>query len=86
MADRLMTPARSCRARRPPQRLRQGPRGLHGGKGRRRIDVDRERETAPSPKNAGWTTPDEIVAVMRFLCSDAAAAVNGQRIALGDRA
>ena len=50
------------------------------------IDVDRERETAPSPKNAGWTTPDEIVAVMRYLCSDGAAAINGQRIGLDNRA
>ena len=28
----------------------------------RKIDVDHERETAPSPKNASWTTPDEIAA------------------------
>ncbi|CAN5544270.1 SDR family oxidoreductase [soil metagenome] len=50
------------------------------------IDAERQRETAPSPKNASWTTPDEIVAVLRFLASDDAAAVNGQRIALDGRA
>jgi NAD(P)-dependent dehydrogenase (short-subunit alcohol dehydrogenase family) len=49
------------------------------------IDAARERMTDPSAKNASWTTPDEIVAVMRFLCSDGAAAINGQRIALDDR-
>ena len=51
----------------------------------RKIDADHERETAPSSKNAGWATPEEIVSAMRFLCSDAAVAVNGQRIALDGR-
>lgn len=49
------------------------------------IDARHERETAPSPKNAGWTTPEEIVATIRYLLSDAGAAVNGQRIALDGR-
>ncbi len=49
------------------------------------IDVGHERETAPSPKNAGWTTPEEVVATIRYLVSDAGAAVNGQRIALDGR-
>ena len=49
------------------------------------IDTALERETDPSPKNVGWTTPEEIVAVMRYLCSDEAAAINGQRIALDNR-
>ncbi|MEX1173153.1 MAG: SDR family NAD(P)-dependent oxidoreductase [Chloroflexota bacterium] len=49
------------------------------------IDAERERETAPSAKNASWTTPDEIVATIRYLCSDAAAAVNGARIPLDGR-
>jgi NAD(P)-dependent dehydrogenase (short-subunit alcohol dehydrogenase family) len=50
------------------------------------IDADHERETSPSPKNAGWTTPEEIVAAMRFLCSEPAGAINGARIALDGRA
>jgi NAD(P)-dependent dehydrogenase (short-subunit alcohol dehydrogenase family) len=33
-----------------------------------------------SPKNASWTTPEELVAAMRYLCSDEASAVNGVRI------
>lgn len=49
------------------------------------IDATHERETAPSPKNASWTTPDEIVATMRYLCSGEAAAVNGARIPLDGR-
>ena len=40
---------------------------------------------APSPKNASWTTPEEIAAVMRQLCSDEAAAINGARIPLDGR-
>jgi NAD(P)-dependent dehydrogenase (short-subunit alcohol dehydrogenase family) len=52
----------------------------------RKIDTDHERESAPSPKNAAWTTPEEIAAVMRFLCSDDAAAITGARIALDGRA
>jgi NAD(P)-dependent dehydrogenase (short-subunit alcohol dehydrogenase family) len=51
----------------------------------RKIDTDHERQSAPSPKNAAWTTPEEIAATMRYLCSDDAAAVTGQRIALDGR-
>lgn len=51
----------------------------------KKIDSDRERETEPSTKNAGWTTPAEIAAVMRQLCSDEAAAINGARIPLDGR-
>jgi len=50
------------------------------------IDADHERERAPAGKNAGWTTPNEIVATMRYLCSDDAAAINGTRIPLDGRA
>lgn len=49
------------------------------------IDAERQRETAPSAKNASWTTPDEIVEVLRYLASAQASAVNGQRIALDGR-
>jgi len=51
----------------------------------RAIDAEHERETAPSPKNASWTTPEEIAAVILFLCSDAAVAINGARIPLDGR-
>ena len=51
----------------------------------RKIDAAHEREKAPSPKNASWTTPEELVAAMRFLCSDEASAVNGVRIPLTGR-
>jgi NAD(P)-dependent dehydrogenase (short-subunit alcohol dehydrogenase family) len=46
----------------------------------RKIDVDHERDTAPDPKNASWTTPEELVAAMRYLCSNEAGVVNGARI------
>lgn len=49
------------------------------------IDTEHARETAPSAKNAGWTTPREIVDTMRFLCSDDGAAINGARIPLDGR-
>jgi NAD(P)-dependent dehydrogenase (short-subunit alcohol dehydrogenase family) len=51
----------------------------------RKIDAEHERETAPSPKNSNTTTPEEIAATMRYLCSDAAAAINGARITLDGR-
>jgi NAD(P)-dependent dehydrogenase (short-subunit alcohol dehydrogenase family) len=51
----------------------------------RAIDADHERETAPSPKNTSWTTPEEIAAVILFLASNAAAAINGARIPLDGR-
>jgi len=47
------------------------------------IDVDGVRDREPSPKTAGWSTPDEIVATMRWLCSDDATAINGVRLPLG---
>ena len=51
----------------------------------KRIDVDHEREREPSPTNATWTTPEEIAAVMRFLCTDEAASITGARIPLDGR-
>lgn len=46
----------------------------------RKIDAAREREKAPGPKNASWTTPGELVAAMRYLCSEEGGAVSGARI------
>lgn len=51
----------------------------------RKIDTDHEREREPSPKNAAWTTPEELANAMRYLCSDDAAAITGQRITLDGR-
>jgi NAD(P)-dependent dehydrogenase (short-subunit alcohol dehydrogenase family) len=51
----------------------------------RQIDADHAREREPSPKNASWTTPEEIVAVFRHLASDDGAAINGARIPLDGR-
>jgi NAD(P)-dependent dehydrogenase (short-subunit alcohol dehydrogenase family) len=52
----------------------------------RAIDAEHVRELEPSPKNANWTTPEEVVATFRYLCSDDAAAINGARIPLDGRA
>jgi NAD(P)-dependent dehydrogenase (short-subunit alcohol dehydrogenase family) len=49
------------------------------------IDTKHERESAPTAKNAGWTTPEEIAATFRHLASDDAAAINGARIPLFGR-
>ncbi|KUK71418.1 MAG: Uncharacterized protein XD89_0013 [Anaerolineae bacterium 49_20] len=48
----------------------------------RSIDVEHKREREPSPKNAAWTTPEEIAAALIYLCSDEANRVNGARIPL----
>jgi NAD(P)-dependent dehydrogenase (short-subunit alcohol dehydrogenase family) len=52
----------------------------------RAIDEEHERETAPTSKNAPWTTPEEIAATILFLCSNEAAPINGDRIPLDGRA
>ena len=51
----------------------------------RTIDTKHERETAPSTKNATWTTPEELADTIAFLASPAAAAVNGARVTLDGR-
>jgi NAD(P)-dependent dehydrogenase (short-subunit alcohol dehydrogenase family) len=48
----------------------------------RTIDAERQRLAEPSPKNASWTTPEEIANVMLFLASDEAHTINGARIPL----
>jgi NAD(P)-dependent dehydrogenase (short-subunit alcohol dehydrogenase family) len=51
----------------------------------RSIDATHQRDRAPSPKNASWTTPEEITAAILYLCSDEAQVVNGARIPLYGR-
>ena len=51
----------------------------------RKIDTDHARETEPSPKNAAWTTPEELAGAMLYLCSDEAGAITGARIAMDGR-
>ncbi len=46
------------------------------------IDAKHERDTAPTPSNAEWSTPEEISAALLYLLSDAAHGVNGQRLVL----
>jgi len=46
------------------------------------IDVQREKVSSPSPKNAFWSTPEEIAAAVRFLLSEEAGTVNGAKIPL----
>lgn len=48
----------------------------------RTIDVKHERDRERTPKNASWTTPEEIAATILYLCSDEAQVVNGARIPL----
>jgi NAD(P)-dependent dehydrogenase (short-subunit alcohol dehydrogenase family) len=51
----------------------------------RKIDTEHERDAAPNPQNATWATPEELAAVMVFLCTDEASVVNGARIPLTGR-
>ena len=46
------------------------------------IDADHQRDRAPSARDAGWTTPAEISAAIRYLCSEAAGVVSGARVPL----
>ena len=46
------------------------------------IDVEHARQVDPSPKNAGWTTPDEIADTISYLVSDEAGRINGARLPL----
>jgi NAD(P)-dependent dehydrogenase (short-subunit alcohol dehydrogenase family) len=51
----------------------------------RTIDAKHERETAPTPKNAHHTTPEEIAEAFAYLASPAADAINGARVPLDGR-
>ncbi len=46
------------------------------------IDEEHQRQSGPTPKNASWTTPEEIAGAMLYLCSDEAGAINGARLPL----
>jgi len=46
------------------------------------IDTKHERDSQPTPANKSWTTPEEILAALLYLCSDEGQAVNGARIPL----
>lgn len=46
----------------------------------RTIDVEHKRDHEPGPENASWTTPEEIAAMILYLCSGEARIVNGARI------
>jgi NAD(P)-dependent dehydrogenase (short-subunit alcohol dehydrogenase family) len=48
----------------------------------RHIDVEGQRLSAPSPANAGWTTSEELVQAIFYLCSEAGGRVNGVRLPL----
>jgi NAD(P)-dependent dehydrogenase (short-subunit alcohol dehydrogenase family) len=52
----------------------------------RTLDDAKARAEQPNAKTASWTTPDEVADAIAWLASPAAAAVNGQRIALDGRA
>lgn len=51
----------------------------------RAIDARHERESAPTARNAAWTTPEEAAEALAFLASPAAAAITGTRIPLDGR-
>ena len=46
------------------------------------IDVKREKLSSPTPENASWTTPEELVGAILFLLSDEAGNINGSKIPL----
>jgi NAD(P)-dependent dehydrogenase (short-subunit alcohol dehydrogenase family) len=48
----------------------------------RTIDIKHERDHDQTPKTASWTTPEEIISAILYLCSDEARMVNGARIPL----
>jgi len=46
------------------------------------IDTPANREAMPKSDPAKWVPPQHVAATMRFLCSDAAASVNGAHVAI----
>lgn len=52
----------------------------------RAVDAEHQRAAAPSPANADWTTPEDLIAAMRFVCSAEAGQINGVRLPFLGRA
>lgn len=48
----------------------------------RAIDIEHKRDREPSRSNASWTTPEELVAAMLYLCSTEAGHISGIRLNL----
>lgn len=48
----------------------------------RTIDAEHARDADPTPRNASWTTPEEISAALAYILSDEGRVVNGARIPL----
>lgn len=46
------------------------------------IDIHGEKFTNPSKENASWSTPQEIMAAISYLCSSQANTINGARMPL----
>ena len=46
------------------------------------IDTPANRKMMPKADPSGWVPPERSAATMRFLCSDAAASINGARLAI----
>ena len=44
------------------------------------LDTPEERAKAPTAKTTGWVTPEEVAALLLYLCSDEASAINGARL------
>ncbi|MCJ7622704.1 MAG: SDR family oxidoreductase, partial [Anaerolineaceae bacterium] len=51
----------------------------------RTIDIEHKRDNDPTPRNAFWTTPEEIASAVLYICSDEARMLNGARIPLYGR-
>jgi len=46
------------------------------------IDSEHQRDQAPTPANAGWSTPEEIAAAILYLCSPEGGRLNSARLPL----
>lgn len=51
----------------------------------RTLDTPEERARSGESRTAGWVRPEEVAAVLLFLCSDEAGAINGARIPMYGR-